>query len=145
MGAFPDQCLEKNNFLFFFPPNTNSGLVLLVLAHPQHRSFCLIACETSKSTLGHVPYSLAGLARPLLALRGSAVLSPGAQQGHTGSDPGPGWWLALASLTQVSPAAGTQVHGASGSGPAADIRAPPTHMHTSVGCPSARRRIRNGV
>lgn len=62
------------------------------------------------------------------------MLSPGAQQGHTGSDPGPGWWLALASLIQVSPAAGTQVHGACGSGPAADIRAPP-HMHTSWGVP----------
>lgn len=54
---------KKPHFFFFFSLlNTSLDLDLLVLAHPQHRSFCLIACEASKSLLGHVPYSPAGVA-----------------------------------------------------------------------------------
>lgn len=129
--------------LYFFLPNTNPGLVLLVLAHPLHRSFCLSACDTLKSTLGHIPYSPAGRAVPMLALTGSPCSLQVPHQGHTGSDPvqAAGWHLA--SLTQV-----TQLLAPEHMGPPVLAQlltlGPPTHLHTIWGVPHPGEELEMG-
>lgn len=130
---------SKNNFIsfsFFFPLlNTSLDLDLLVLAHPQHRSFCLIACEASKSLLGHVPYSPAGVARALLALTGSPVLAPGATPGTHRLWP----WSRLVAGTWPVSLRSPQLLAPGHTGPLVPAQlltsGPPTHMNTSWGVP----------
>lgn len=124
---------KKSHFLFFFffiskyqswPCSVGLGPSTAQILLPD----CLLDI---KIILGHVPCSPAGLARHLLALTGSPVLGSRCHQGHTGSEPGPGWWPLSLKVPQLLAPGHTE--------PLVLAQlltsGPPTHMHTSWGVP----------